>query len=117
MNKAISDVIAERERQQSKERWSTAHDDQHTAGELARAAACYAYLSTLDSDAKNAHVAACWGHMEGFSSIVTMLWPDGFGTQWLKPKDQRQDLVRAAALLIAEIERVDRDAVNGDAGR
>jgi hypothetical protein len=29
---------------------------------------------------------------------------------WWKPKDRRRDLVRAAALIIAEIERLDRDA-------
>ncbi|BCR41623.1 hypothetical protein KHAB170019_24460 [Acinetobacter baumannii] len=34
-------------------------------------------------------------------------WP--FADTFWKPKSPRQDLVRAAALLIAEIERLDRE--------
>jgi hypothetical protein len=33
-------------------------------------------------------------------------WP--WLSKWWKPKDRRRDLVRAAALVIAEIERLDR---------
>ena len=31
-----------------------------------------------------------------------------WGLDWLKPKSPRRDLVRAAALIVAEIERLDR---------
>lgn len=43
-------------------------------------------------------------------------WP--FPPRSWKPKDRRRDLVRAAALLVAEIERLDREAARegGDHG-
>ncbi|EJH1054477.1 hypothetical protein NCL57_004424 [Salmonella enterica] len=39
---AVCDVIAERYRQQSVEGWTSEHDDEHSDGELALAASCYA---------------------------------------------------------------------------
>lgn len=38
----------------------------------------------------------------------TTVWP--WDWAWWKPKNPRRDLVRAAALIIAEIERLDRAA-------
>ena len=40
-------------------------------------------------------------------SIVERVWP--WDRQWWKPKSRRRNLVRAAALLIAAIERIDRE--------
>ena len=37
------------------------------------------------------------------------LWP--WAASWWKPKNRRRDLVRAAALIVAEIERIDRATV------
>jgi hypothetical protein len=34
------------------------------------------------------------------------MWP--WSREWWKPRNSRRDLVRAAALIVAEIERVDR---------
>ncbi|AKQ30008.1 TPA: hypothetical protein JI225_05075 [Acinetobacter baumannii] len=42
-------------------------------------------------------------HLAGLLLAIESLW-----SYW-KPKSPRQDLVRAAALLIAEIERLDRE--------
>lgn len=85
---AASDVLAERKRQIESEGWSADHDDQHVGGGLAKAAACYAL---------------------GRSTIAeTVLWPWDWG--WWKPKDRRRDLVRAGALIIAELERLDRQS-------
>ena len=42
MTKAIDDVLAERQRQQSIEGWTPEHDDAHKGGELSRAAGSYA---------------------------------------------------------------------------
>jgi hypothetical protein len=67
----------------SGEGWTVEHDDEHTEGELAMAAACYA--------ANN-----------------TSMWPPTWDFSWWKPKDRRRDLIRAAALIVAEIERLDR---------
>lgn len=87
----VGDVMHERHRQVTTEGWSAEHDDQHRAGTLAQAAACYA-----------ANAAGWWPRGYGQPPY----WP--FDEEWWKPKDARRDMVRAAALLIAEIERLDR---------
>lgn len=93
---AVRDVVAERQRQQAKkpdgEGWTPEHDDMHTGGELAAAAACYAVPALTQV----APPAAQW-------------WPWNYN--WWKPKDRRSDLVRAGALILAEIERLDRAAL------
>ncbi|WCA57802.1 hypothetical protein G6M16_008860 [Agrobacterium tumefaciens] len=81
MSKAVEDVLAERKRQVG---WTPEHDDKHTDGALAKAATCYASVYRL----------------------AASYWP--WDIKWWKPKDRRRDLIRAAALLIAEIERLDR---------
>lgn len=85
-SQAADDVIAERQRQIEKEGWSAEHDYEHFNGDLSRAAACYAL------------------HNSG-SAPPRDLWP--WDMEWWKPKDRRRNLVRAAALLLAEIERLD----------
>ncbi|WP_141105039.1 hypothetical protein [Rhizobium sp. R339] len=94
---ALLDVAAERRRQIDVEGWTPAHDDQHTDGSLAQAAAAYALKARSDES-----------HANGKRMQVPYLWPDSWHSSWWKPKDRRQDLVRAAALIIAEIERIDR---------
>ncbi len=96
MSIAIGDVILERRRQQFDEKFSTEHDDGHKNGELAYAAAAYA---------QRAACALRSGTQEVYEEPPNC-WP--WGREWWKPKDSRRDLVRAAALLIAEIERIDR---------
>lgn len=99
----ILDIAKERERQMSAEGWTHAHDDSHDCGELAYAAACYAIGQT-----------SVGGNVEGPCGVdgrisATMsikLWP-WLTTRW-KPKRTRENLIRAAALLVAEIERIDR---------
>jgi hypothetical protein len=93
---AAHDVLAERQRQISAEGWTPEHDDEHDDGRMAVAAAYYA---TYD------HQGKCkgWGRI---------LWP--WDEEWCKPKDDRSNLVRAGALVIAEIERIDRAALKGE---
>lgn len=94
---AWRDVIAERQRQVSAEGWSPEHDDEHSLGELARAAACYAYEATRTEHQRSLD--------DGFAPPM---WP--WAERWWKPTDRRRDLVKAGALIIAEIERLDRAA-------
>lgn len=88
----ILEIARERERQIASEGWTEAHDDQHINGEMAGAAACYTLQATKH-----------W--MSGAATIVR-LWP--WDTAWWKPTDARRDLVKAGALIVAEIERLDR---------
>ena len=98
MTMAIFDVLIERHRQRADEDFSHVHDDGLSKGELARAGACYAVSSLPDNAIPRAAAE--------LPIVLGHLWPFVW-TAW-KPKDQRADLVRAAALLIAEIERIDR---------
>ncbi|EAT1308199.1 hypothetical protein EX399_10480 [Salmonella enterica] len=94
---AANDVLAERQRQIHTEGWKPEHDDEHVEGQLADAAACYALFATDQRRPVPAH------------------WP--WSDDWWKQRGQRRDLVRAGALIIAEIERLDRAAgicVNGE---
>jgi hypothetical protein len=84
---AIGDIVVERVRQQTKEGWTPEHDDQHTDGELGDAAVCYALKEIPDA-------------------FVPVLWP--WDREWFKPTDRRRNLVKAGALILAEIERLDR---------
>ncbi|HGY2559336.1 TPA: hypothetical protein ACNVWL_005261 [Pseudomonas aeruginosa] len=90
------DVQAERRRQIEAEGWTPEHDDAHSHGEMARAAACYALAG---SSAPNDGTAAL---------LVSLAWP--WDEQWWKPTTTRRDLVKACALGLAEIERLDRAA-------
>lgn len=107
-NPAILDVLAERQRQVSAEGWTPAHDDQHRNNDMAFAAACYAFHSA----------AASWDlEDDGVpydSHPVPKNWP--WEPDWWKPTDPRRDLVKAGALIIAEIERIDRAAGIGVKG-
>lgn len=92
---AMFDVIAERLRQQEKEGWTPEHDDEHDEGQLAAAAGCYALHAHDDLSDRRYPDGPAW-------------WP--FDGKWWKPKSPRENLVRAAALIIAEIERINRAA-------
>lgn len=89
---AMLDVQAERFRQISEEEWTPEHDDEHAGGEMAKAAACYVMGRKFYE-----YVAP---------GVPREVWP--WDLKWWKPKGRRRDLVRAAALIIAEIERLDR---------
>jgi hypothetical protein len=75
------------------------HDDAHVEGELARAGACYAHHSTRPEDRR-----VTMAEVKAWPSY----WP--WDEKWWKPTDPRRDLVKAGALILAEIERLDRAA-------
>ena len=103
MTKAAQDVLAERRRQIEAEGWTPEHDDEHDAGELACAAAAYA----LDAGDK----LNPYSQGDG-SGKPPDFWPWHGGrpreARWWKPSDPRRNLVKAGALILAEIERLDR---------
>lgn len=90
---AALDVLAERQRQRqvTGEGWTPEHDDANNDGEMAQAAACYALN------------AAGWK-----TEALRGCWPIKWMAAWFKPTDPRRDLVKAGALILAEIERLDR---------
>lgn len=70
---------------------------------MAEAAACYAINAARSVQGLN---AAPQAQSLGPITPPFHLWP--WDMSWWKPRTPREDLVRAAALLIAEIERIDR---------
>ncbi|WP_057386085.1 hypothetical protein [Pseudomonas aeruginosa] len=84
------DVQAERRRQITAEGWTPEHDDLYCAAELPRAAAAYI--------------------LNGANDEAPAIWP--FVAKWWKPRDARSNYVRASALILAEIERLDRAGIS-----
>lgn len=97
LTQAARDVLAERKRQIQVEGWTPEHDDVHTGRKLARAAACYAIADGSFTPGLTPPLAWPWDH------------------SWFKPRDARSNYVRAGALILAEIERLDRAAQKGGA--
>lgn len=111
VSEAGRDVLAERRRQIEAEGWTPEHDDKHEAGELARAGAYYAihwigYLHPDPISAGEALETAIHSERYDWFHKADCLWP--WQPTERNTKDPRRDLVRAAALILAEIERLDR---------
>lgn len=73
------------------EGWSPEHDDGHDLGELPAAAAAYAW------EASQPMPKGTW---------APSFWP--WDQKWWKTGTVRRMLIKAAALIVAEIERLDR---------
>src|SRR5262245_60854275 len=83
-------IYQERNRQLLVEGWDSEHDDKHIGTELAEAAACY--LSAA---------------IYGYGSRAPVRWP--WDAEWWKPNGgQIRNLVKAGALIAAEIDRLQR---------
>jgi len=93
---ALKSVRKERLAQLDREGWTPSHDDSHTGNELAFAGALYGLNAAMNGGRQT---------YEGHHAIRE-LWP--WSGEWWKPTTRRRDLVKAAALLVAEIERIDR---------
>ncbi len=89
-DKIIAEIAAERLRQKEVEGWTQDHDDEHRCFEIAHAASCYAAVGMHGETPED----------------PPFNWP--WDAEWWKPKDPRRDLIRAAALIVAELERMER---------
>ncbi len=98
MTQAATDVLAERKRQVEVEGWNATHDDEHDDHSMSVAAACYALANRPALEVQTVKLRDLWQ------------WT-GWSIAWFKPKDRRRNLIRAAALLLAEIERLDRAGI------
>lgn len=112
MDTGVELIAAERARQVAKEGWTPEHDDEHADGSLALAAACYAVEGrpTMLVTEREDHSG---GRGEGpvwkdVQYRVPRQWPASWHASWWKPKDRIRDLVRAGALIAAEIDRLQR---------
>lgn len=89
-------IAQERARQISEEGWTLEHDDEHVGGELGDAATAYIEA------ARFARIN------EGQTMpLLHSMWP--WDDSWWKPsEDPVRNLVKAGALIVAEIERLQR---------
>lgn len=98
MNLAIELIAAERQRQISDEGYTPKHDDVHGFGEIAAAAACYA----LPPEIRSIH-------------LLGNIWPWDADFWKPSPFQRERELVKAGALIVAEIERLHREIEGGAA--
>lgn len=97
----VKAIAAERERQLQAEGFSRDCDQQYREGELARAATAYVQLAAMDLQVgTRSHIAL---------QEPPFFWP--WAPEWWKPVDARRDLVRAGALIAAQIDLIDSQAV------
>jgi hypothetical protein len=94
----LAAIAAERQRQIVEEGFDAAHDDAHDPGEFAAAVAAYAFFAACS----DAHRASPTTRL----SVLNTLWP--WDRSSFRPATRRRDLVRAGALIVAKIERMDR---------
>ena len=94
-------IADERIRQQTEEGWTPEHDDEHRLGELSMAGSAYA-------DVASAMVRGA--SPEEFPAEMMLSegdWP--WDEEWWKPSpDPIRNLVKAGALIAAEIDRLQR---------
>ena len=81
-------IAAERQRQITVEGWTPEHDDGHTGAQLALAAATYVLFGGVSTD------------------CPPLMWP--WSSSWWKGQDRLKSLVKAGALIAAEIDRLQR---------
>ncbi|MEE1922877.1 hypothetical protein V0R50_21055 [Pseudomonas sp. 148P] len=98
---AVRDLLAERRRQVREEGYTPGKDDQYTYGELAQAASTYAFWA----DPRGARPD---DHIDYLNSGQQGLWP--WAKECWKPTNQRLMLIKAGALILAELDRLDRRA-------
>lgn len=84
----IQEIIEERQRQIRVKGWTAEHDDEHTPGTLAAAAACYSLMAG------------------GHDHLPASLWP--FDEESWKPGSNKRNLIKAGALILAELDRLNR---------
>jgi len=104
-----SELIAkERIRQVEEEDYDVIHDGQHKENALAEAAVCYIMCKENVIPRHVSEISP--GDLftgEGMrDAIIWALWPWGWKREWFKPKTRIRNLVRAGALIAAEIDRL-----------
>jgi hypothetical protein len=101
----LQEIGVERARQIHVEGHTREKDNAYAPGLLANAGAAFVWFSGL-TDAERAHFFK--PAMDGKQARVlwATLWP--WAREAFKPKTRRQELIVGAALIVAEIERMDR---------
>lgn len=89
-------IADERKRQTEKLGWTPEHDDGHDGGQILDAAIAYAVAGLRQGRSPKADL----------DLVRLMYWP--WEKKWWKPEDRERNLVKAGALIAAEIDRLAR---------
>lgn len=109
LDQIIAEVRNERLRQIEEEGWTEEHDDAHRKGELVAAAMSYLTNALVYALVRARKVMTIADLMErSRTAPPTSQWP--WDKKWWKPKTRRSNIVRSIAMLIAELERIDRES-------
>ena len=112
--RGVALISEERDRQMAGEGWTVEHDDEHVDGSLSQAAACYALPDSacqMGNRYETVDVSGGRGECPVWREVphtVPKMWPKSWSCQWWNPKSRIRDLVRAGALIAAEIDRLIR---------
>lgn len=109
LSPAMQAAIAERFRQIEGEGYNHAHDDVHALGDLACAGAAYiaSAAAALEAPPGAPGYHAVESARASLLQAAHTLWPwQGYD---FKPHGYRRDLVRGCALILADIEKLDRN--------
>lgn len=93
-------IKEERERQIEKENRISVDDDIYLNQELLHASKAYIESSTIFQRNQNPY--------SQLRMVGILIWPRSWDVNFFKPKDPISDLVRAGALIAAEIDRLQR---------
>jgi hypothetical protein len=83
-------IANERQKQIDADGWTAEHDDDHSGGEMIEAAVAYARF----------------GSAPRFAAWAPSCWP--WDQAWWRPGERIRTLVKAGALIAAEIDRLQR---------
>lgn len=92
--RAALDIIRERRRQILDEGFAAWRDDEYRDGQLSFAAACYALVDARHTSPQLVAI------------IIQAIWP--WNWRLWKPRTPEENLIRAGALILAELERLYR---------
>lgn len=115
MTSVYDEIAAERLRQVGKG-YDAAHDDGHVKGEIVMAAISFALRATRDNGDTPIFAGIGFAPLRaernfGWIGAGGLFWP------WVEPfpweDDRRTRLIKAGALIVAEIERLDRESALG----
>lgn len=93
--RAVQLLVKERARQIDVEGFATTHDDEHTDGSIAAAAASYAMFAANVAQSRE------WRQ-------APVSWPWEASSWKVEEGDAKSALVKAGALILAELERLER---------
>lgn len=94
----VKQIAAERQRQLEEEGWTADHDDKHTKSQLTYASQSYLIMA----------IRVLYGPPDPRTKLTPpSFWP--WENEWWKPSDDPiRNLVKAGALIAAEIDRLER---------